>query len=93
MDDRHDRHGLSAATLAGLILAAGVALVLGIVLLGSPPAISPAATAPTGPALAPAVEFASVLWDSRAMDLLGQALVLFAGALGVLVLFRGEGRV
>jgi NADH-quinone oxidoreductase subunit J len=43
----------------------------------------PAALAP-----APALDARQVLWGSRQTDLVGQAIVIFAGVLGVIVLFK-----
>jgi NADH-quinone oxidoreductase subunit J len=44
------------------------------------------------PAPAEAADARSILWDSRQTDLLGQAIALFAGVLGVIVLFKERRR-
>lgn len=65
----------------GLICVAAVACALAYVLVGNPPS-AVGAGAPGDPR--------TVLWDLRVVDLMVQAGIVFAGALGVLVLFRTE---
>jgi multisubunit Na+/H+ antiporter MnhB subunit len=74
---------LKASWVIGLILVAAVAAALAYVLVGHPPSPLGAGT-PADPR--------ALLWDSRALDLMVQAGVVFAAALGVLVLFRTEAK-
>ncbi|MCL6450759.1 MAG: hypothetical protein K6T75_05620 [Acetobacteraceae bacterium] len=65
-----------------LVLVAAAAALIGWVLVGEAPV--PAGTAGAG-------DPRQLLWNSRGLDLVVQAAVVFAAALGVLVLFRTEG--
>lgn len=69
----------SPAAWIGLLFVAVVVVVFGLILTGSPPEV--ASQIGSG-------SIGEALWGARSMDLLGQAAIIFAGVLGVAVLFR-----
>jgi len=79
--------------ITGFCLVVAVCLTfIYFLVLGGP---EPAAVATTGTTAGTAVSGSDprgLLWTARAADLVGQAAVIFAAALGVLVLFGTEGK-
>lgn len=66
--------------VVSLLVVAAVGLLLWMLWPVQPPAVSAAAEAP----------FAEVVWQARALDMLLQVVLIFAGVLGLLGLLAGE---
>jgi hypothetical protein len=67
-------------TVLNLAVMAGLTFFVGRSLIGHPPVRRKLAETAVG----------SMIWGPRALDVLGQAMVLFACILGILLLFRTE---
>ncbi len=63
-----------------------VLMAVGIILTKFKPSFTAA------PMLAIPEDVRMVLWNTRSLDLIGQAIILIAGALGVAILFEQEGK-
>ncbi len=84
-------HKSRFASLPFILIFAGVAMIALLVLGGF--VISPAATSPLlSGTFTPAATFKEALWNMRQADVLGQIIIILAGAFAVVILFREGGK-
>ncbi|MFA5771369.1 MAG: hypothetical protein WC974_01375 [Thermoplasmata archaeon] len=72
---------MNVIALSGIILLICVALIGNLLLTGNAPTVKPGTDA----------SFGEALWKDRSLDVFGQILIIFAGVLGVMALFRKGG--
>jgi hypothetical protein len=72
---------MNIIALGGIILLICIVLIGNLLLTGNAPAVKSDFDA----------SFSETLWKNRGLDVFGQILIIFAGVLGVMALFRRGG--